>query len=258
MALEPRLNPAKQVAIYLGGGRELAGIPLYIQDNVSLNFSSEYAPLLSGNSNALIDYAGQIAGFLGNKLFGAKPTDMAFSSQNKYFGFQQWKGTDPVTFTLTLSLHVGIADKWDAKTEVYDPIMRLIYISLPDENGLGILTPPGGQLINLLVDQAQSTNNGGNTQEAVPGVTASDPAGKALSIRIGNLVFIPRAILVRAEPSWGTDLDKKGYPLSATVTLDFRSAFSATRQLLDHWSSLGASGAYYSGPYNLAQKGLGG
>ncbi len=235
---KPTRNSARELAIFLGTNRQVPNIPLYLQDTVSFSFSSDYGNLMETPSNALVDFGAAIATGVLKAATGDK--NAGVSAHNKYFGFQQWKGTSPVSFNVTINLHMGIAGAYNGKTEVYDPIMDLVELALPSEIKGGILSPPNGQLMDLLVsgfaDATKGFNNA-NIQE----LDRRAGSGNFLSLRVGELAFLPRVILKRAEPAFATEFDENGYPISGTVTLEFTSAFSATKQLMQTWRKKGWS-----------------
>jgi len=52
---------------------------------------------------------------------------------NKKYFRQAWAGTKPAAIALTLDFNRGSSGLWDAKAEVYDPIMKLMALGSPQE-----------------------------------------------------------------------------------------------------------------------------
>ena len=262
--------PEKEVRIYQNHDRLLKGIPLYIADNISLNLSSNFGPAFNVPSNAFADtIASGLSGAIG-AVTGWHPS---LSTHNKFFGFQQWQGSEPVSFSMVFTFFQGIAGLHNAKKEVYDPIMTLTKLPLPyEDSGSGILTSPSGNIIDLLVAsgaehvspaQTDAANNAIPPQARVLGATAARPsntmdeavnanAAGFLSIRVGNQIFIPWCIITQVEPSFSKEVDESGYSIHGTATVHIKSAFSASKKLIEYWekTTLGQGTSWANGRYS--------
>lgn len=60
---------------------------------------------------------------------------------NRSYYASSWGGSKPSTFSVTLSFFLGSQNTWNAKTEVYTPIMEVMARTVPSENGV-VLTAP--------------------------------------------------------------------------------------------------------------------
>ena len=241
----PASNPVKELRLYVSGERQLPSIPLFIQDNVSFNFSSNYSKIFEAG-NDVVDFLGSIARNVSASVTGGK-LNLGFSSQNKFFGFQQWKGSDPVTFTMTINFHMGLTKANSGFTDVYEPIMGLVALALPYEDPAGILLPPSGQLLDLLIKVGQKDSSAivdtalGEGSATAKNFSQSSQAfaqkfsSSFISIRVGNMAFLPWAVVKKAEPSFGKEFDSDGFPITGTVTLEMSSAFVATKSLINYW-----------------------
>ena len=253
-------DPRKEFRLYLDGERVIGDIPLYIGDPISMNFTQHYSELFQTQANPIGDFMSQIADQAGQIFFGKNAPSV--SAHNKYFGFQQWQGSDPVSFNVTITLHQGIAGKHDAYEEVYLPLMALASISLPyEDTDTGVLTTPNTNLLNLLGAGVTNTveklvggehgippDVGVNVNKTSSATFNDSSAGKLLngdgpgrgnhymSIRIGNQVFMPWAILKQVEVQMGKEVDQNGFSITGTATLSFSSAFAATKSMIKFWA----------------------
>lgn len=260
----PVSNPVKELRLYVSGDRVLTNIPLFIQDNVGFNFSSSYSKIFDAGNDA-VDFMGQIAGNISRGVTGGK-LNLGFSSQNKFFGFQQWKGSDPVTFTMTLNFHMGLTKENSGYHDVYVPMMTLVQLALPYEDPAGILLPPSGQLLDLLIKVGQKDTSA-LINFAAPGSATAKNFNESseafarkfsssfISIRVGNMAFLPWAIVKRAEPNFGKEFDSDGFPITGTITLEISSAFVATKSLINYWMTQATQEAASQSPmFALQQK----
>lgn len=183
------------------------GIPMILDEDITLSLSSSFKQLYGGKSNTLFDLAGSVS----KSFFG-----IGFSSKFKEFGFQIWENTDPVSFNVTVTFHMGINKEYNAYTEVYKPAIELASLPLPTigasiAGGLAEnLEPPGPSPSTLLGGEKFSP----------------------ISLQIGNILYISNIIVKKAEPTFSTETDEFDYPIWAKVNLDIQSVETATVEMI--------------------------
>lgn len=203
-----KVPQGKQIRIRRGTQDIAGGVPLIVEEDITLSLSSNFSPLLGGGDTKMLNAIGGIAGHLSGGRF-------AFSGQFKQLGFQQWGGTDPLAFSVTLGFFMGSTEANDAKTEVYEPMIKLASLPLPEEGSGGNLIGPGPSI----------------TEAVIPGVVEGT-SNKIISLEIARILRIDSIIVKRAEPIFNNETDDKGYPISGKIQLDINSLFTASVQML--------------------------
>lgn len=186
----------------------IAGLPeLLIEEDITLNITSNFEPIVSGDTKIGALFFSQIAGSVGINV----------GSNFKELGFQVWKGTQPLKFSATVGLYM----KTDAKVDVFDPMKTLTKIILPED-----------------LSQRTTGNRGFGLKAPGPTILenfgVSNDAKRALFIQIGNIYLFP-AIITGAEPTINKEVDQLGYNISAKVRLDIETLYTPTTNLIDQW-----------------------
>lgn len=182
-------------------GRRYIDVDMILAENLTITLSSKFQPLVSGDAQPIVSALGGL--FRDLSGFG-------FSGQYKELGFQQWTGTDP----LSLSPTIGFLMKKNGKTDVYDPTMKLMELTLPDDRGgIGGLIPPGPSLLTVL--------------------SPENKKGKVISLQIGKVLRLSNVLIEKAEPTFSLETDENGYPISSKVRLDIKTVYTATIQLIN-------------------------
>lgn len=173
-------------------------------------------------------------------ILGKQFLNMAFSAQ-------AWKGEEPVTISIILPFFMGMNDKWNAKEEVYIPIMAIMKETVPQiaDNKLEINAPGptaidvyksyGNQMfqyignIGAAIAQSFQTSAsdvaGGNAGEA----TTVQTMRNTWSFEVGyskdgstiNNKYIGLSnLIVRSSGfAFATEVDDKNAPINGEVTL---------------------------------------
>lgn len=182
-------------------GRRYVNVDMILMEDLTITLSSKFQPLVSGDAQPIVSALGGLFRDL---------TGTGFSGQYKELGFQQWTGTDP----LSLSPTVGFYMKKNAKTDVFDPALKLMELPLPDDRGgIGGLVPPGPSLLTVLSPQ--------------------NKRGKVISIQVGNILRLNNVLIEKAEPTFSVETDENGYPINAKIRLDIKTVYTATVQLIN-------------------------
>lgn len=182
-------------------------IPMVLEEPVTLSLSSEFSPIWGGSDNKWRDVlSGALAGA------GFESIGGLVGGKHKVFGMQTWKGTDPLSMGITVSFY---ADKtnFNPYEQVYRPIMILAQIPLPGELDSGFMTPPGPSVLDVF-EKSKNPD--------------------LYSLQIGSILYLPRIIIKKAEPTFSTETDTDGYPIWGKVALDVQSLQIATKNLLQN------------------------
>lgn len=218
----PKISAGQQIRIY-ENGRPLidSRIPLVIKDEITLVLSSTFETLLSSNNNKWLTTFGNVIRDL---------SGVGLTSTFAFQGYQVWKSTEPLSFNVSIPFFFGSAELYDARREVYEPIMKLAELPLPYINKLGkkskgttlddALTAPGPSILPVLFPNSDTVKN----------LTAK---GRDYSVEIGNIVRLSNVIFLRAEPTFSLkNVDENGYPIFGTINLDVKTVEIATIDML--------------------------
>jgi hypothetical protein len=112
--------------------KTLFPIQEFIKDMQS--FVSDTAVSLGGSSaKSMLTTAQKMSNLLGVQL------------NNQYYYAQSWGGSGPTEFTITLNFNLGAKNRWNAKEEVFFPIMEVMGRTVPAKDGILITAPmPSG------------------------------------------------------------------------------------------------------------------
>ena len=132
-----------------------------------------------------------------------------YSSVSIYSTRRVWKGSDPLSLTLDINFYAVN----DAYKEVLSPCMRLERLALPSYDGLvPFLQPPGPNPFSFNVQSGQATG------------------GDIIEIYVGTLLYFGSVIVKRCTVTFDNKYDVNGYPLKASVQIDFETFQVATKQ----------------------------
>lgn len=190
-----------------GKGDVVEGVELVLDSEVTINISSRFSPFINND-------VGKLANLLS---LGLRATGINVGVTTKELGYQAWNGSDPISFSVTVMLTA----KKDARTDVMEPVKKLVALPLPyQEAGTAGLLPPGPRIDQVVGKEFDLTSS----------------ASGRLSASIGNLNF-DWVVVTKAEPTFSLDTDIDDYPIWATVTLDVSTVFSAYSNMLNNWGS---------------------
>lgn len=184
---------------------DLRGVQLRIQEDIGLSLNSEFSEVFSRGVSNFEKVA--------SDAFAAA-TGLRVTSQFKEFGFQTWRKTSPLAFSLTVTLRM----KTDAYTDVIKPTRALLSFAIPDDTGVDSegagMVLPGPNILSLF------------------GLTEGSGAGSAIiKCKIGWMNF-SSVIVKKAEPLYSKNVDSNGFSIWSQVKLDIETVYTATRQML--------------------------
>lgn len=209
-----RIPAGKRVLIKENGWRDLTFIPLVLEEDLQINLSSSFSAIYGGASGGL----GDLLNMAGQAVGQATEGRIAFGSQFSQFGFQTWDSTDPISLSLNLGFYHGSTGRYNAKVEVYDPVMVLSKLPLPTRRSSGMLVAPGPSPLSLL----ESNDTGGGNSTFV-----------TYSLSIGNVLNLSSVVFTRAQPIFSNEIDETGYPISGKIQLDVLSTETASQEMLE-------------------------
>lgn len=110
---------------------------------------------------------------------------------------QIWQGTTP----LEISFNLIFDAKNSAKSDVYDPIMSLVGMALPEEHN-NVLFSPGPNRLNKR---------------------------NAVHVAVGRYFRMEDGLMTSVQPTFETRLYSDGYPISGSVELTIRASVTYSR-----------------------------
>ena len=213
-----------------GDGPPYIEIPLHVNETFTVNVNSSFGDLMGKVGGGALSHVTQA-------LHRARV--ISVSTQYKSFGMQLWERTEPMSFSISVDLRYGGAGIFDAYKEVVLPAKQLASLVLPAEGPGGQLYGPGPTLIDVAEDAVKSVlgvigGGGGQAEQAVSNLATS--LGRhtvGCRLWIGERIVFNDLILEGAEPTFANEVDDRGYPISATVKIDFRTIHIPTKTYLE-------------------------
>ena len=182
----------------------LTGIEMFLESEITIDLSSSFEELLSfglqKNVMAFTNVLQSLTGF-------------SISSQFKEMGYRMWTKSEPIKFSATVSFNMT----YSGEEEVLKPMKVLMKLPLPStaEKGEGFgLIPPGPSILSAM------------------GAGNSAKFERSYSLRCGPYYF-KSIIIEKAQPTFSTETDDKGFPIWGQIQLDVCSLFTATTQDID-------------------------
>lgn len=184
-----------------------AGLP----ETFSFGVDASYEPRLPNTLDAVVGgRAGQLL----------RASDIFFKTNRVFqeFSHQVWTSTSPIEFSLPLLFDA----KDDARTDVLDPIRKLIMMTLPYNKSEGD---------RLLL---------------APGPNLATPDEGRISVRIGNFFYVHSVLLVNVNPTFDSKFNKDGVPISATCDLSLRTVNTPVQSDLNKFFLQSPNGALFT------------
>ena len=186
-------------------------IELMMTDELSIPIRGEYVSLDDGST-----FTSSLLGNLTDELLGG--TNWSFISKilgggrNSRLGFQVYKTSSPLSISANGALR-AINNAWD---DVIAPIRRLQLLAVPDEDKNGFLTNfPGPSSLATLEGIINFENN-----------------YKDCSVKIGRFGF-NHVVFKDISTTFSTEVDQTGFPISASVSINFETSFYVTTRMLN-------------------------
>ena len=172
--------------------------------------------------------------------------------QTSMTNLKAWESVKPLQIfsSVTFKFYMGIAGAWDGRTEVYNPVIALSTVNLPekrDPSGIALQGPLpsvpyvygqlAGTAAKIARDAASSAFASGsqddNSQYAFESAI-NDAMGQMerdmfsmmsgwrgmINLQVGNRIKLPTFTVKKTNVTFSRDTDDKGYPIWGEVTWD--------------------------------------
>ena len=213
-----KIPQGKKILIMKGNEFVTGDIDLVLDDPLTLNLSSNWEPFMNKTGNAkLLSMLGSLVSDITNKKVG-------FSGQSSLMGYQVFTSGEPLSFNVTLTLHV---DKTNVNglEQVMKPTIKLLTLPLPYKDiDTTLLIPPGPSILSLIkgFKNNKSSQSENNLISTINSYIESTKGGM-ISIKIGKFLDLPMVICLQAEPTFSLETDDQGWPIWSKLSMDFRS-----------------------------------
>jgi len=232
-------------------------ILLYSENDLSFSVAQTYEDPIA---EIMAAARGTIAGKIVNGFAGVAEFSSIFTNtrlMTEYTGAKAWKNSSQISFDLQFNFYMGMADAYDGRTEVYNPIAALANIFLPKVVSTVAVHGPGPSYADILTKQGQASIDaikdtvntfwekitkkfnaiGGQTDALTnelksKATSASDyvsnnSAGN-ISIRIGNIYSFDNVLPIDFTFSFSKETDSKGFPIYGSCSIHCETFKMAT------------------------------
>lgn len=134
------------------------------------------------------------------------------------FDIKRWTKTDPIRLTVDIQLYT----QTNPKEDVYRKAYQLMEYTMLTKDSTGYIVP-GMSLASLKDFQ---TN-----KEA--GVQGTSSKAKLICLWIPGIIYLPRAIIEKVQPTFSREVTESGFPLWAELNLSIESVFPANTEFFD-------------------------
>jgi hypothetical protein len=194
---------------------------LIFNEQVSLNFSSKYGDLAQAQGSNLLTL---LSGFTGGKVPSGQ-----FGIQS----LQVWQGTEPLSFSLDVELHMVDSGKHD----VLIPALALTKLCLPSYKGSGdkrgmALIPPGPDLGYILQTVIQSSMVLSELFNDGQSIKSPSNGGGIVSIQFGRMFTLQNVLLTKIQPTFSILKDEEGMPVNCKLSMEFTTMEVATTAMV--------------------------
>ncbi len=140
---------------------------------------------------------------------------------------QVWQGTSETSFSMTFEL----VAKDDPDKDVVQPIKRLMLLTMPDENAVGLLTPPGPTIdFGSTAEQFSfSALRQALKDKNPPKVIYKN----TISLEIGRFMRFPSVVVENVAVNGKSLFHRTGLPIVATVDISFKTFVVPVKKDLD-------------------------
>ena len=182
---------------------ELRGKEFLLEEDINAKVESSFKALVDGDAqSAFVLVAESLKSLTGGKI--------NIPEGNKFLGFQQWSGTEPLSF----SLAVGVYMETDAYTDVVVPVTALMRMTVPS-----IQQGASGQFGNY----------------SAPGPSAADVLlGKKrnlISVQIGSM-FLSPIVITGIDVNFSQETDTFDHPIFANLRIALKTLYTANDQMI--------------------------
>jgi hypothetical protein len=207
MLIIPR---GKKVNIFNSGDPVIDNTDFKLESDINIKFLSSYATLtdILGIDPNLLTLGTLISSSINSATGSSLP-----SAGFKQVGFQQWTGTEPITFTMDIGLYM----ETNAYEDVVVPAKAFAKLALPTEVGnLGGLVAPGPSALSMIFENQNQ-----------------DARHNLMTIKFGALT-IHSCIIYGIDWLWSGEVDEWDYPIWCKMKCDCKTMWTATTNDIDN------------------------
>lgn len=217
----------RQILIKDGNDKPIINVPLIFDGELSLKTSSDFGSIWDAEPNNLMSLVASSV-----EIGNFKMPSGQFALQ----GAQIWQKTEPLEFTIKTNLYM---DK-DGFNDVVKPSLVLMQTCLPmketiaeRDNIMGLnvalqtLIPPGPNLQAILSTSGMISGDSKIMQDIKNKVRGT------YTLEIPPNFIFNNIIIKEVDVTFSKTLDEKGYPISASVDIEFRTMEIATTDMIN-------------------------
>ncbi len=197
---------------------------------------------LSESKNPVISNVAGAVQSVGNITSGVKNI-LGKQFLNMSFNALAWKGEEPVSINIQLPFFMGMKDKWNAKEEVYTPIMNMmketvpqisnnkLEISAPGPTGIDVYKAYGSQIFNYIGDIGKAIAESVSAVVGEAGTSVVQTMDNTWSFQVGyskdgteihnKYIELSNLIVRSSSFSFATELDENNAPINGEINLVF-------------------------------------
>lgn len=213
-------------------------VELLMEEKIpSFSFAYKTASPIEEVLNALIPKGSKASTIVDVATIAADLTSSFINGMNKDENevssvFNPWTKSIPawnqelskLRFSYTFNFKMGQSGLWNAKQEVFLPIINLIAPVLPRELGTFFTKGPIPGKVDLLSKSILGALSAGFNKEGGDSLAAnliSAVKKYTYNITFGNVARVENCLIDEAKPSFSSDTDEDGYPIAGSVELHF-------------------------------------
>lgn len=195
-----------------------------VVDDVQLEVSSNFSSFAND-----VPGIASIVGFITTLSATGGKASTGLTNMQTLLHAPRWESTEPLRVTLKLAFF----SQFDAKTDVYDKIMKLTeYTVLKFDRQTNRFSLPG---ISLAASKAWKTRTQQVQNNQLPQIAEN---ARLVSVQVPGMFYIPLAMVEKAAPIFSKEKTMSGYPLWGMLDLTVRSTQPAHSEMFQDVGSL--------------------
>ena len=171
---------------------------------------------------------------MGTALLNPKLNGVSRAWNPWWINAPTWEGVvTTLSFQYIFKFSMGQFGLWNAKEEVFKPCLNLMAPTMIQDIGDWTMVGPYPRTIDVLGSVAKDAflgifkslalkdENDNDLAEAFNGTEWSNLTESLCSVSFGSILKLDYVLLKNSDVVFSSEVDENGYPISATVTLDF-------------------------------------
>jgi hypothetical protein len=182
----------------------LRNYKFHLEEEITLRFSSSFQSLVDAALGKGLVLGAETL----NQLFGTSIPSAGFQQ----LGFQQWSGTEPLSFSFNVLRFLETS----GFNDVIIPFQELANLAIPKllNDGNGGLEAPGPAAINVILEKK-----------------AVSSRKQPLNIKLGP-VYLRNCVIQEVEPTFSNEVDTLGYPIWVKMKISAKTVFTANDSMV--------------------------